>query len=115
MDKFESQFIAYAKYSKSKSGGKRITLSQSDKWMRQAEIFNDKITQADTALHFNDLHREALDIEDYKKFIINLAKAKHLDPHVIQEKMIKCGPPIEDRSRVESVVLEKIEDPSGYI
>ncbi|KAL2728100.1 tubulin polymerization-promoting protein isoform X2 [Vespula maculifrons] len=115
MDTFESQFTAYAKYSNTKSDGRYISLSQSNKWMRQANIFTDKLTQADTEIHFNNLHREALNIEDYKKFINNLAKAKRLDPLVIQAKMTKCGPPIEDRSRIESVVLQKIDDPSGYI
>ncbi|KAL2726700.1 tubulin polymerization-promoting protein isoform X2 [Vespula squamosa] len=115
MDTFESQFTAYAKYSNSKSDGRFISLSQSNKWMRQADIFTDKFTQADTELHFYELHREKLDVEDYKKFINNLAKAKKLDPRVIITKMTKCGPPIEDRSRIESVVLQKIDDPSGYI
>ncbi|KAI4501251.1 hypothetical protein M0802_003624 [Mischocyttarus mexicanus] len=115
MASFESQFTAYAKYSRPKSDGRRISLSQSDKWMRQAQIFDDKVTQADTALAFNNLHRETLPIEEYKKFIDNFAEAKRLDSAAILDKMTKCGPPIEERSRIESVVLKKVEDPSGYI
>lgn len=55
MDTFESQFTAYAKYSNTKSDGRYISLSQSNKWMRQANIFTDKLTQADTEIHFNNL------------------------------------------------------------
>ncbi|XP_015188463.1 PREDICTED: TPPP family protein CG45057-like [Polistes dominula] len=115
MASFESQFTAYAKYSRPKSDGRRISLSQSDKWMRQAQIFDDKITQADTALAFNNLHRETLPIEEYNKFIDDFAESKRLDSSVIRDKMTKCGPPTEERSRIESVILKKVEDPSGYV
>ncbi|KAK2585375.1 hypothetical protein KPH14_010050 [Odynerus spinipes] len=115
MATFEAQFTAYAKYTNPKSDGMRISLTQSNKWMRQAKIFNDKVTQEDAALAFNNLHRELLTIEDYKKFIDDFAQAKRLNPAVIKEKMAKCGPPVEDRTRIESVVLKNVEDPSGYV
>lgn len=37
---FKDQFKAFSKYGDVKSDGKFITLSQSDKWMKQAQVIN---------------------------------------------------------------------------
>ena len=47
-----SQFRAFSKFGDSKSDGKMITLSQSDKWMKQAGVIDKKITTTDTGIHF---------------------------------------------------------------
>ena len=36
--KFKEQFKAFSKFGDTKSDGKHITLSQSDKWMKQAKV-----------------------------------------------------------------------------
>ena len=50
---FLSSFKAFAKFGDTKSDGKQITLSQSDKWMKQAKVIDGKkITTTDTGIYF---------------------------------------------------------------
>ena len=50
---FKEQFKAFSKFGDTKSDGKHITLSQSDKWMKQAKVVDGKtITTTDTGIHF---------------------------------------------------------------
>lgn len=49
---FSASFKAFSKFGDTKSDGKYITLSQSDKWMKQAKVFDKKITTTDTGIHF---------------------------------------------------------------
>jgi len=50
----ESQFVAFSKFGDSKSDGKTITLTNSDKWMKQAHVIDGKhITTTDTGIAFN--------------------------------------------------------------
>lgn len=47
------QFRTYAKFGDSKADGKVISLSQSDKWMKQAKVIDGKkITSTDTGIYF---------------------------------------------------------------
>ena len=47
------QFGAFAKYGDTKSDGTAITLSQSDKWMKQAKVIDGRaVTTTDTAIAF---------------------------------------------------------------
>lgn len=51
--KFKENFRAFSKFGDTKSDGKMITLSQSDKWMKQAGVIDkSKITTTDTGIHF---------------------------------------------------------------
>lgn len=50
---FLSSFKAFSKFGDTKSDGKHITLSQSDKWMKQAKVIDGKkITTTDTGIYF---------------------------------------------------------------
>lgn len=50
---FLASFKAFSKFGDSKSDGKLITLSQSDKWMKQAKVIDGKkITTTDTGIYF---------------------------------------------------------------
>lgn len=50
---FATSFKAFSKFGDPKSDGKLITLSQSDKWMKQAKVIDGKkITTTDTGIHF---------------------------------------------------------------
>jgi hypothetical protein len=50
---FLTSFKAFSKFGDSKSDGKLITLSQSDKWMKQAKVIDGKkITTTDTGIYF---------------------------------------------------------------
>lgn len=47
------QFRVFSKFGDTKSDGKLLTLSQSDKWMKQAKVIDGKtITTTDTAITF---------------------------------------------------------------
>ena len=49
---FREVFKAFSKFGDTKSDGKHITLSQSDKWMKQAKVIDKKLTTTDTGIHF---------------------------------------------------------------
>lgn len=50
---FQANFKAFSKFGDTKSDGKSITLSQSDKWMKQAKVIDGKkITTTDTGIYF---------------------------------------------------------------
>lgn len=50
---FLQSFKAFSKFGDPKSDGKLITLSQSDKWMKQAKVIDGrKITTTDTGIYF---------------------------------------------------------------
>lgn len=48
-------FETYAKFGDPKSDGKSITLSNSDKWFKQAKVFDKKLTTVDTGICFKKL------------------------------------------------------------
>lgn len=50
----EQQFVNFSKFGDEKSDGTTITLTQNDKWMKQAKILDGKkITLTDTGVAFN--------------------------------------------------------------
>lgn len=50
---FRDNFRLFSKFGDTKSDGKLVTLSQSDKWMKQAKVIDGKkITTTDTAICF---------------------------------------------------------------
>lgn len=50
---FLKGFKTFSKFGDAKSEGKSITLTQSDKWMKQAKVIDGKsITTTDTAIYF---------------------------------------------------------------
>lgn len=95
MPSFKEQFGAFSKFGDSKSDGKSITLSQSDKWMKQANVFDKKITTTDTGIHFKKLSKSAKKVSfgDYNKFLEDMATTKGVDIEEIKQKMATCGDP----------------------
>ncbi|XP_055610248.1 tubulin polymerization-promoting protein homolog isoform X2 [Uranotaenia lowii] len=90
---FREQFKAFSKFGDTKSDGKHLTLSQSDKWMKQAKVIDKKITTTDTGIHFKKLKQMKLSFEDYNKFLDDLAKTKKVELSEIKNKMVNCGAP----------------------
>lgn len=91
---FEESFKAFAKFGDPKSDGKQITLSNSDKWMKQAKVIDGKkITTTDTGIYFKKLKAQKVGIEDYKKFLEDLAKNKKIEVEEIKNKLASCGQP----------------------
>ncbi|CAK9795131.1 Tubulin polymerization-promoting protein homolog [Anthophora plagiata] len=91
---FLSNFKAFSKFGDPKSDGKLITLSQSDKWMKQAKVIDGKkITTTDTGIYFKKHKSMKLGIEQYKTFLEELANNKKVDLATMKKKMANCGPP----------------------
>jgi hypothetical protein len=90
---FKDQFKAFSKFGDVKSDGKLITLSQSDKWMKQAGVIDKKITTTDTGIHFKKLKAMKLSIIDYQKFLEDLAKTRGIELADVKAKLTGCGAP----------------------
>ncbi|XP_011330934.1 TPPP family protein CG45057 isoform X2 [Ooceraea biroi] len=91
---FLTSFKAFSKFGDPKSDGKLITLSQSDKWMKQAKVIDGKkITTTDTGIYFKKQKSVKLNLEQYKAFLDELAKGKKVELAEIKKKMANCGPP----------------------
>lgn len=90
---FTDQFKAFSKFGDTKSDGKLITLSQSDKWMKQAKVIDKQITTTDTGIHFKKFKAMKISILDYNKFLEDLAKTKKVELAQIKQKMANCGAP----------------------
>ncbi|XP_043290046.1 tubulin polymerization-promoting protein homolog [Venturia canescens] len=91
---FISSFKAFSKFGDPKSDGKLITLSQSDKWMKQAKVIDGKkITTTDTGIYFKKHKSNKLGLEQYKAFLEELSKNKKVELAEMKSKMANCGPP----------------------
>lgn len=95
MPSFKEQFGAFSKFGDNKSDGKQMTLSQSDKWMKQANVFDQKVTTTDTGIHWKKISKSAkkFGFSDYNKFIEDLATTKGVNVEELKEKMANCGEP----------------------
>lgn len=91
---FKESFKAFSKFGDTKSDGKHITLSQSDKWMKQAKVIDGKkITTTDTGIYFKKLKQMKVTAADYQKFLEDLAKNKKIEVDEIKNKMASCSQP----------------------
>lgn len=91
---FKDSFKIFSKFGDIKSDGKHITLSQSDKWMKQAKVIDGKkITTTDTGIYFKKLKAMKVTFEDYQKFLEDLAKNKKIDVEEIKNKLASCSQP----------------------
>lgn len=91
---FEENFKNFAKFGDPKSDGKQITLSNSDKWMKQAKVIDGKkITTTDTGIYFKKLKSQKVGIVQYRQFLEDLAKNKKIELGEMKKKMTTCGAP----------------------
>ncbi|XP_028031124.1 TPPP family protein CG45057-like [Bombyx mandarina] len=116
---FKEAFKAFSKFGDPKSDGKAITLSQSDKWMKQAKVIDGKkITTTDTAIHFKKLKSVKLGIDDYQKFLDDLAKNKKVELDEIKKKLTTCGQPgitsHVTKSPAAAAAVDRLTDTSKY-
>ncbi|XP_031639744.1 tubulin polymerization-promoting protein homolog [Contarinia nasturtii] len=114
---FKEQFKAFSKFGDTKSDGKLITLSQSDKWMKQAKVIDKKITTTDTAIHFKKLKSLKVGFVDYNKFLDDLATTKKVDLAEVKNKLANCGSPglaqISNNGKA-AAAISRLTDPSKY-
>lgn len=108
MTSFKEQFVAFSKFGDTKSTGKSITLSQSDKWMKQAKVIDTKITTTDTAIHFKKLKSQKVSQSDYENFLQDLATTKGVDLEEIKNKLVSCGEPGLKLATTVSITLYNI-------
>lgn len=111
------QFRAFAKFGDTKADGKAISLSQSDKWMKQAKVIDGKkITATDTGIYFKKFKSIKLGFADYQKFIDELAKMKKVEAEEIRNKMVNCGLPGTSgtTSAVKTAAVDRLTDASKY-
>ncbi|XP_023934237.2 tubulin polymerization-promoting protein homolog [Bicyclus anynana] len=116
---FKDAFKMFSKFGDPKSDGKQITLSQSDKWMKQAKVIDGKkITTTDTAIHFKKLKLVKLGIDDYQKFLEELAKSKKVELEDIKKKLTTCGQPGVSthlpKSTAAAATVGRLTDTSKY-
>lgn len=120
----DQQFFNFAKFGDPKADGKTITLSKSDKWLRQANILDDdKITMTDTGIVFsrfkliiilnsvsifklNSVCRSsAINFQDFLKYIHFLCSEKELDLEATKNLLTECGPPGIKEQKVTTLLL----------
>lgn len=116
---FLANFKAFSKFGDPKSDGKLITLSQSDKWMKQAKVIDGKkITTTDTGIYFKKHKSTKLGIEQYKTFLDELAKSKKVELTEIKKKMANCGSPGvttgSNTARKAASTVDRLTDVSKY-
>ncbi|EDV95763.1 tubulin polymerization-promoting protein homolog isoform X2 [Drosophila grimshawi] len=113
---FSDQFKAFSKFGDIKSDGRSITLSQSDKWMKQAKVIDKQITTTDTGIHFKKLKAMKVTLPDYNKFLEDLAKTRKVELSEIKKKMAGCGAPgVQQVSAGKAAAaVDRLTDPSKY-
>ncbi|XP_049860010.1 tubulin polymerization-promoting protein homolog [Schistocerca gregaria] len=115
---FRAQFRAFSRFGDPKSDGRALTLSQSDKWLKQARVVDGKkVTTTDTGIYFKKFKLQKLGMEDYKKFLEDLAKNKKLDIEEVKTKLASCGAPglsSAAGAAKSAATVERLTDPSRY-
>ena len=84
------QFELFSKFGDSGSDGAQITLSQSDKWLRQANVIDGwTISTTDTAIAFRKISRGSIWLEynPWREFLEELCQRKGLDMKDIVHKL----------------------------
>jgi hypothetical protein len=115
----KDQFAAFSRFGDKSSDGKEISLTNSDKWMKQAHVIDGKkITTTDTSITFKKHFKTAkkINFEDFKKFIEDLAASKKIEPKEIEDKLINCGRPglSSATKAAHAGVVERLTDTSKY-
>ena len=75
------QFQMFSKFGESGSDGSQITLTQSDKWLRQAKVIDGwNVTTTDTAIAFRKISRGSiwLSFSQFREFLEELISRKGL-------------------------------------
>ena len=91
------QFESFSKFGDSGSDGTQITLSQSDKWLRQAGVIDGwTISTTDTAIAFRKISRGSIWLEynPWREFLEELCERKGLSMREVIEKLETCGKPM---------------------
>ncbi|KAG5889161.1 hypothetical protein JTB14_038185 [Gonioctena quinquepunctata] len=114
--KLDQQFISFAKFGDTKADGKTITLTQIDKWFKQAGVIDKKITTTDTGITFNKFKSKTIAYNDFLSFLEDLAKQKNLQVDTIKDKLQDCGLPGMNKATqaVKAGAVDRLTDTSKY-
>lgn len=116
---FKERFKQFSKFGDTKSDGRMITLSQSDKWMKQAKVIDKKVTTTDTGIYFKKFKMQKIPLNDYEKFLEDLAKSKKVELEEMKKKMVECGAPglssaAGGAAKSSPSAVERLTDVSKY-
>ena len=92
----EQQFTLFSRFGSIGFDGINITLSQSDKWLKQAGIIDGwNVTTTDTAIAFRKFSRGAtrLGFSNWRRFMEELAQNKKLNLCQVWRDLEGCGKP----------------------
>ncbi|XP_047481761.1 G patch domain-containing protein 8-like [Penaeus chinensis] len=111
------QFRNFSKFGDTKSDGRMLTLSQSDKWFKQAKVIDGKkLTTTDTAITFNKFKAKKISFQDFEKYLDEIAKSKKLDATEIRTKLKDCGSPAITGTTnvVKSSAVDRLTDTKKF-
>lgn len=109
-------FTDFAKFGNPKSDGKQITLTNADKWLKDAGITDGKkVTTTDTSIEFKKLKSKTIDFKQFLQFVEGLAKSKKIDFQEFVTKLAKSAPSTAGATTSDkSGVVERMTDTSKY-
>nr|XP_046910905.1 tubulin polymerization-promoting protein homolog [Dermatophagoides farinae] len=120
-ESFVQLFKMFAKFGDCKSTGETITLSNSDKWFKQAKIIdpsNRTITTTDTGIYFKQVSKtkKTLNFKEYNLFLEKLATVKKIDLAELKNKLQQSGPPATNKTTtaVTSGAIGRLTDHTKY-
>ncbi|XP_060520111.1 tubulin polymerization-promoting protein homolog [Cylas formicarius] len=114
--KLDQQFANFAKFGDSKADGKTITLTQIDKWFKQAQVFDKKLTTTDSGICFNKFKSKTINFQNFLTFVEDLAQQKNIPVDNIKEKLMNCGLPgtTKTTTPVKTGAVDRLTDTSKY-
>ncbi|XP_063700893.1 tubulin polymerization-promoting protein homolog [Culicoides brevitarsis] len=108
-------FEAYSKFGDPKSDGKSITLSNSDKWFKQAKVFDKKLTTVDTGICFKKMKKKAIDFKSFNEYLEDVVKGKDITAADLKAKLTAAGPPAANATKpVVTGAVSRLTDTSKY-
>ncbi|KAK8397730.1 hypothetical protein O3P69_004485 [Scylla paramamosain] len=113
----KEQFRNFSKFGDTKSDGKMMTLSQADKWFKQAKVIDGKtITTTDTAITFNKFKTKKITFTEFEKYLDEISKSKKVDAGSIRNKLKDCGAPGTSgtTSVVKSSAVDRLTDTKKF-
>ncbi|XP_022645035.1 uncharacterized protein LOC111243547 [Varroa destructor] len=93
---FADMFKTFAKFGDSKGAGDLMSLSNSDRWWKQARVIDGRrLTTTDTGIYFRKIAKtkRTLTFREYQQFVEGVAKSKKIPVEEIRFKLCNCGPP----------------------
>lgn len=112
------QFQEYSKLGDRRSDGSHITLSQSDKWLKQARVVDGRtLTSVDTAITWSRMAKNHvwMNFSEWLNYVEEISQDKQLDIHDVREALVLCGKPARPVQDFDtSSIMARLTDVSLY-